>query len=143
MYHIAKEPEMKRVFMVLAAALIAFPIFAEQKKAAATPTPSAQKPTPSAERGKPSKEQRETALGGPDTAARGKPTKDQRQVTGKVISQSGKSFTVSANGKEITFSGAKLKDLPPKVGDTVVVTYNPASPQEAVTVKSSKSNSSE
>ena len=150
---------MKKVLMVLVAALIALPIFAEQKKPEMTPTASAQKrhpdttrtalrdgnamtPTPSAERGKPSKEQREVALGGPDTAARGKPSKEQRQVTGKVVSQSGNTFTIMANGKQLTFSAARLKALP-KVGDIIDITYTqtPGGPMEATTVKGSKSNS--
>ena len=106
---------MKKVFMVLIAALIALPIVAEQKKAPVTPTPSAQ---------------------------RGKPSKEQRQMTGKVTSQSGNTFTVMANGKEFTFSGAKLKALP-KVGDVIDITYTHTAggPMEATTVKGSKSNS--
>jgi hypothetical protein len=125
---------MTRVFMVLVAALIALPTFAAQKKPTVTPTPSA-------ERGKPTKEQREMALGGPDTAARGKPTKDQRQVTGKVISRSRHTFTVIANDKQITFSGAKLKALP-NVGDIIEITYTqtPGGPMEATTIHTTKSN---
>lgn len=66
------------------------------------------------------------------------------QLTGRVLSQQGKTFTIMANGKTVTFSGAKLKDLP-KVGDIVDITYTqtPGGPLEATTVKSSKSNSSD
>ncbi len=39
-------------------------------------------------------------------------------VTGRVLSQQGRTFTVLVNGKAITFSGANLKALP-KVGATV------------------------
>jgi hypothetical protein len=125
----------KKVFLVLVAALTALPIFAEQKNPTATPKPSA-------ERGKPTKEQREVAPGGPDTATRGKPSKEQRQMTGKVTSQSSNTFTIMANGKEFTFSAARLKTLP-KVGDVVDITYTqtPGGPMEATTVKGSKSNS--
>lgn len=65
-------------------------------------------------------------------------------TTGKVISQSGTTFTVIANGKEVTFSGAKLKDVP-KVGEIVDITYTqtPGGPLEVVKIKSTKSNASE
>jgi len=117
---VTKEPAMRKAFTVLAAALIALPILAEQKQATPTPTPSAE---------------------------RGKPSKDQRQMTGKVIrvlSQQGRAtFIVQSNGKEFTFSAANLKTLP-KVGDVVDITYTqtPSGPLEATTVKSSKSNTS-
>jgi hypothetical protein len=64
----------------------------------------------------------------------------------KVISISVESntFIVLANGKEVTFSGAKLKALP-KVGETVDISYTQTSggPLEVVKIKSTKSNASE
>lgn len=66
-----------------------------------------------------------------------------QRMTGKVIrdNQSGKTFTVMANGKEVTFNAAKLKVLP-KVGEIIDITYtgNPGGPMEAVKLNSSKSN---
>lgn len=147
---------MRKLFMVLAAALIALPILAEGTKTTVTPTPSANRSinlnssrsnrvaqptvTPTA-----TGNARETALGGPDTTARGKPTKDQRQMTGKVVrvlSQQGRSsFTVLSGGKEVTFSTSKTADTVPKVGETIDVTYTqtPGGPQ-AVAIVKSKSN---
>jgi hypothetical protein len=68
----------------------------------------------------------------------------QERLTGRVLSQQGKTFTVMSNGKKVTFSGAMLKDLP-KVGEIIDITYiqTPGGPMEATTVKSSKSNSSD
>jgi hypothetical protein len=70
--------------------------------------------------------------------------KQQLSLRGKVISQSGNILTVLANGKEVTFSGAKLKALP-KVGETVDISYTQTSggPLEVVKIKSTKSNASE
>ncbi len=144
---------MRKVFMVLAGALIALPIFAQQKKPTVTPTPSANRstnlnssksnravqPTVTPTLGN----AREVALGGPDTAARGKPTKDQRQMTGRVLSQQGRTFTVLSNGKEFTFF-AKAGEIP-KVGDTIDITYTqtPDGPLTVTTIKSTKSNTSD
>ena len=116
---------MKEVVMVLAGALIALPILAEEKKPTATPAPAKSSqpqgstPTPDAQRGKPSKEQK---------------------MTGRVIRLSGNTFTVLSGGKEVTFSAAKPEDLP-KVGETVDITYTetPNGPQ-ARTIIRSKSN---
>jgi hypothetical protein len=106
---------MKHVFVMVAVALIALPTFAEQKKPQQTPA--------------------------------------QAEISGKygkgvimcrVISRAGSTFTAISDGKELTFSGAKLKELP-KVGETVEITFTqaPGGPLEATTVKSSKSNSSD
>jgi hypothetical protein len=106
---------MRHVFVTLAAMLIALPTFAEQKKPQQTPAPA---------------------------GISGKYGKGV--VMCRVISRSGSTFTAISDGKELTFSGAKLKELP-KVGETVEITFNqtPGGPLEATTVKSSKSNSSE
>lgn len=65
------------------------------------------------------------------------------KMTGKVIrdNQSGKTFTVMAEGKEVTFSAAKLKALP-KVGEIIDITYTatPGGPMEATTINTTKSN---
>lgn len=65
-------------------------------------------------------------------------------MTGKVISQSGNTFTILANGKEAIFSAAKLKDVP-KVGETVDISYTqtPGGLLEVAKIKSTKSNASE
>lgn len=106
---------MRHVFMMLAAALIALPTFAEQKKPQQASAPA---------------------------GVSGKYGKGV--VMCRVISRSGSTFTAISDGKELTFSGAKLKELP-KVGETVEITFTqtPGGPLEATTVKSSKSNSSE
>ena len=105
---------MKSAFMVLAVAFIASPILADKK----TPVPSVNSINLNSSR--------------------------SYRVAGTVINQSGNTFTVMANGKQLTFSAAKLKDVP-KVGETIDITYTqtPGGPMEATTVKSSKSNSSE
>jgi hypothetical protein len=110
-----REYFMRHVFLILAAALIALPTFAEQKKPQQTPTPA---------------------------GISGKYGKGI--VMCRVISRSGNTFTVTSDGKELTFSGAKLKDLP-KVGETIEITFTqaPGGPLEATTVKSIKSNSSD
>jgi hypothetical protein len=106
---------MRHVFTILAAALIALPSFAEQKKSEQTPAPA---------------------------GVSGKYGKGV--VMCRVISRSGSIFTAVSDGKELTFSGAKLKEFP-KVGETIEVTFTqaPGGPLEATTVKSSKSNSSD
>lgn len=110
---------MRHLLVMLAVALIALPTFAEQKKPQETPAPEA---------GKSGQQQQST----------------RRKMTGRVLSQQGRTFTVASDGKEVTFSGAKLKELP-KVGETVEITFaqTPGGPLEATTVKSSKSNSSD
>jgi len=105
---------MKTTFMVLAVAFIASQILADKK----TPVPSVNSINLNSSR--------------------------SYRVAGTVINQSGNTFTVMADGKQLTFSGAKLKDVP-RVGETIDVTYtqSPGGPMEATTVKSSKSNSSD
>lgn len=65
------------------------------------------------------------------------------KMTGKVIrdNQSGKTFTVMAKGKEVTFNAAKLK-VHPKVGEIIVITYTktPGGTMEATTINTTKSN---
>lgn len=59
-----------------------------------------------------------------------KPATGQKQVdkastmlmTGEVVRES-HTFTVMSNGKEVTFNAAKLEAFP-KVGETILVTYN-------------------
>ncbi|HLA37640.1 MAG TPA: hypothetical protein VJZ02_04150 [Candidatus Brocadiales bacterium] len=64
-------------------------------------------------------------------------------MTGKVLEINAKAqtFTVTAKGKEVTFSAAKLKALP-KVGEIIDITYteNPNGPAEATNLNSSRSN---
>lgn len=114
---------MRHVLTILAAALIALPTFAAEKKPQPTPTPAG-------------------SLSG--AKPKGVAQVGLRRKFGRVLSQQGRMFTVTSEGKELTFSGAKLKELP-KVGETVEITFTetPGGPLEAVTVKSSKSNSSE
>ena len=139
---------MRRIFMLLAAALVALPIFAEQKKPTVTPTSAANRSI-NLNSSKSNRVAQPTVTPTPESdATRGKPTKDQRQMTGKVIrvlSQQGRAtFVVQSKGKEFTFSAANLKALP-KVGDVIDITYTqtPSGPLEATTVKSSKSNTSD
>ena len=56
------------------------------------------------------------------TATRGKPTKEQ--FTGKVmeVNSQARTFTVTAKGKTVVFSGAELPSLP-RVGQVVDITY--------------------
>ena len=145
---------MRTIFLVLLAALITLPIFGDEKKP--TPPPAAKKqgdvkPTtaPPAKAIKGSKSNSsENAVGDAGAGSARVLTQqgrvDNPQITGKVISKSRNTFTVMSNGKQITFSGAKLKALP-KVGDIIDISYTQSSggPLEATTVKSSKSNSSE
>ena len=107
---------MKCAFMVLAVALIALPMLADEK----TPASSADNNNLNGSRS------------------------NIYRVVGTVTTQSGSIFTVMANGKQLTFSAARLKAVP-KVGETIDITYTqtPGGPMEATTVKSSKSNSSE
>lgn len=109
---------MRHLLMMLAAALIALPTFAEEKKPQPTPAPEARQS--------------------------GQQQQGTQRKVGRVLSQQGRMFTVTSDGKEFTFSGAKLKDLP-KVGETVEITFTqtPGGPLEATTVKGSKSNTSE
>jgi hypothetical protein len=141
------------VIAMLAAALVALPMFAEQKKPKPTATPAPNRSIrldssrsnrvvqPPVTPGN----AREVALGGPDTADRGKPTKEQRRITGRVLSQQGRrdraTFTVLSNGKEFTFSAAKLQTLP-KVGETIDITYpqTPGGTLEAATINTTRSN---
>ena len=117
---------MRKVVTVLAAGLITLPILAEQKP---TVTPAPAKTV-----------QQQGSTPTPD-AQRGKPTKEQRQMTGKVLRQSGSTFTVLSGGKEVTFSVSKAGDTIPKVGETIDITYiqTPNGPQ-AITIIRSKSN---
>jgi hypothetical protein len=67
-----------------------------------------------------------------------------RQMTGKVtkVDASAKTFTVIANGKEVTFKASKLPALP-KVGEIVSLTFaddGGPGPMEATNLNSSKSN---
>lgn len=145
---------MGKLFMVVLVALISLPVFADEKK----PTPTAVakrqgqvKPTPApadaasinGSRSNTFRQgQVEPTPAPAEGAVKGSKSNSLR-LTGRVLSQQGKTFTVMSNGKEITFSGAKLKALP-KVGDDIDINYTqtPNGPLEAVTVKSSKSNSS-
>jgi hypothetical protein len=133
-----KESEMRKSFMVLAAALIALPIFAQQSQTP-TVTPAANRakdrsrvlqqqgrvvqptvtPTPG--------NTREVALGGPDTAtrqqrgltptpggteaeARGKPTKDQRghEATHVVQQMTGKVIRLSGSTFAVLSGGKEV-----------------------------------
>ena len=76
-------------------------------------------------------------------SARGKPTKEQ--MTGKVmeVNNQTKTFTVTAKGKMVVFSGATLPKLP-RVGDVVDITYTETpggGPLTSINLNSSKSNS--
>ena len=76
------------------------------------------------------------------TSNRGKPTKDQ--MTGKVmeVNSQAKTFTVTAKGKTVVFSGANLSKLP-KVGQVVDITYTQApggGPLTSITFNESRSN---
>jgi len=69
------------------------------------------------------------------------------RTSGKVtqVNEGAKSFTVTANGKQFTFSAKRLKDLP-KVEEKIDITYiqlTPAGPMEVTKIKSTKSNASE
>ena len=72
----------------------------------------------------------------------------QKVLTGKVtqVNDKAQTFAVTANGKEVNFSGKNLKPPFPKVGDFVDVTYTDppkaGDPPAATTVKGSKSNGS-
>ena len=77
-----------------------------------------------------------------NSSDRGKPTKDQ--MTGKVIevNSQAKTFTVTAQGKAVVFSGAKLSKLP-VVGEIVDITYTETpdgGPLKASNLNSSRSN---
>ena len=67
-------------------------------------------------------------------------------MTGKVVeaNNNANTFTVMAKGKEVTFNAAKLKALH-KVGGIIEITYTetPGGRLEAITVGSSKNNSSD
>ena len=76
------------------------------------------------------------------TSSRGKPTKEQ--MTGKVmeVNRQTKTFTVTAKGKTVVFSGANLPNLP-KVGQIVDITYARApggGPLTSITFNESRSN---
>lgn len=139
---------MKKVSTVLAAALIALPILAEQKMPTPTPAASRGKHIAYGEepRGRPTVtpgNTREVALSGPDTAARGKTA--IQNIRARVIAVSGTTLTVLAgNGQELTFSTAKWKGpaLNAKVGDIVDIAYTqtPGGPLEATTVNTTRSN---
>ena len=65
-------------------------------------------------------------------------------MTGKVtqVDPAARTFTVTAKGKPVTFSAAKVKSLP-KVDEIVDITYTDTGgtgPLEAVNLNSSKSN---
>ena len=73
---------------------------------------------------------------------RGKPTKEQ--MTGKVIevNNQANTFTVTAKGKAVVFSGANLVKLP-KVGEVVDITYTETpggGPLTSINLNSSRSN---
>ena len=77
-----------------------------------------------------------------NAANRGKPTKEQ--MTGKVmeVNDWARTFTVTAKGKTVVFSGANLAKLP-KVGEVVDITYteNPGGgPLNSINLNSSRSN---
>ena len=77
-----------------------------------------------------------------NTSNRGKPTKEQ--LTGKVteVNNQAKTFTVTAKGKAVVFSGANLAKLP-KVGEVVDITYTETpggGPLNSINPNSSKSN---
>ena len=81
-----------------------------------------------------------SAVGG--ASNRGKPTKEQ--MTGKVIevNSQARTFTVTAKGKTVVFSGADLAALP-KVGQVVDITYAQApggGPMTSITFNESRSN---
>lgn len=65
------------------------------------------------------------------------------KITGKVtqVNEKTKSFTVMANGKEVTFTAAKLPALP-KIGEIIDITYTqtPGGPMAATTINTSKGN---
>ena len=76
------------------------------------------------------------------TSNRGKPTKEQ--MTGKVmeVNNQAKTFTVTAKGKAVVFSGANLAKLP-KVGEVVDITYTETpggGPLNSINLNSSRSN---
>jgi hypothetical protein len=76
------------------------------------------------------------------TSSRGKPTKEQ--MTGKVteVNSRAKTFTVTAKGNTVVFSGANLSTLP-KVGQVVDITYTQApggGPLTSITFNESRSN---
>ena len=77
-----------------------------------------------------------------NTSNRGKPTKEQ--MTGKVmeVNNQAKTFTVTAKGKAVVFSGANLAKLP-KVGEVVDITYTETpggGPLNSINLNSSRSN---
>jgi hypothetical protein len=84
----------------------------------------------------------------PPETARNSAHATEQLMTGTVTKWNDKAqtFTVTANGKEVLFSGKNLKPPFPKVGDFVDVTYTPPpkpdDPPAATTVKGSKSNGS-
>ena len=76
------------------------------------------------------------------TSNRGKPTKEQ--MTGKVmeVNSQARTFTVTAKGKTVVFSGVNLSTLP-KVGQVVDITYTQAlggGPLTSITFNESRSN---
>ncbi len=81
-----------------------------------------------------------STISGPSN--RGKPTKEQ--ITGKVleVNSQARTFTVTAKGKAVVFSGSNLSTLP-KVGQVVDITYTQApggGPMTARTFNESRSN---
>lgn len=64
------------------------------------------------------------------------------QITGKVtqVNPTANTFTVTANGKAVTFTAANL--TLPKVGEILDITYTqtPGGPMQAMTINSTKSN---
>ncbi len=137
--------------MVVLAALITLPVFAEQKK----PTPTAVakrqgevKATPAPadtttySRSNNFRKGQVKATPAPAEATwNGSRSNNYRQAN--VVSTSGTNFTVMVNGKKVIFSGAKLKALP-KVGDIIDISYTETGGMpEATTIKGSNSNGSE
>lgn len=76
------------------------------------------------------------------TSNRGKPTKEQMTAKVMEVNSQAKTFTVTAKGKTVVFSGANLSTLP-KVGQVVDITYTQAAgggPLTSITFNESRSN---
>jgi hypothetical protein len=82
-----------------------------------------------------------STMSGP--SIRGKPTKEQMTAKVMEVNNQAKTFTVTAKGKTIVFSGANLPKLP-KVGEVVEITYTETpggGPLNSINLNSSRSNS--
>jgi hypothetical protein len=140
---------MRKIFMVMLVALITSPILAGEKQPSPSPTP---KPVGSinlnSSRSNRVVQPTVTPAASQQQNDKAMKIRDLRSAEVQKVNEKDGTFTVMADGKEVSFSAREMKALP-AVGDVIDITYTQTTPGGPLVaspnccIKSSKSNSSD